>query len=221
MNMVSYLTSDPQIQQPFLLPELLTRLASMLLSVINQLVGAKGLEIKVDNPEQYNFRPKELLQAAISVVAHFATGQATDDFAVALAKSGFYQPSLLPKAAATARKLGLLDLQSLAAVDKLCEDVSTAAAAASAMDLELGDIPDEFMCPVMCTVMENPVLLPTSGTIMDRASIAQHLLNDHTDPFNRKPLTEEMLEPQVELKARIVAFLAERTGQSSSSSSTA
>ena len=31
---------------------------------------------------------------------------------------------------------------------------------------------------------------------MDRSTITQHLLNDATDPFNRKPLKVAMLEPQ-------------------------
>ena len=42
---------------------------------------------------------------------------------------------------------------------------------------------------------------------MDRSSIEQHLLNQPLDPFNRQPLTSEMLEPQPELKARIQAWL--------------
>lgn len=42
--------------------------------------------------------------------------------------------------------------------------------------------------------MEEPVLLP-SGKVMDRPVIIRHLLNSSTDPFNRQPLTEEMLLP--------------------------
>lgn len=41
------------------------------------------------------------------------------------------------------------------------------------------------------------------GQVMDRSTIMQHLLNDNTDPFNRQPLTAEMLQPAVELKQRI------------------
>lgn len=40
--------------------------------------------------------------------------------------------------------------------------------------------------------MCDPVLLP-SGKVMDRSIITRHLLNSSTDPFNRQPLTEEML----------------------------
>ena len=42
--------------------------------------------------------------------------------------------------------------------------------------------------------MTDPVILP-SGTIMERSVIARHLLNSHTDPFNRQPLTPDELQP--------------------------
>lgn len=45
----------------------------------------------------------------------------------------------------------------------------------------------------MDTLMTDPVMLP-SGNIMDRSIILRHLLNSPTDPFNRQPLTESMLE---------------------------
>lgn len=43
--------------------------------------------------------------------------------------------------------------------------------------------------------MEDPVLLPTSSTIVDRSTITAHLLGDTRDPFNRKPLSMDMLQP--------------------------
>ena len=48
---------------------------------------------------------------------------------------------------------------------------------------------------MMCELMEDPVLLPTSGKIMDRKHITRHLLSTPNDPFNRMTLTEEMLKP--------------------------
>ncbi len=48
---------------------------------------------------------------------------------------------------------------------------------------------------MMCELMEDPVLLPTSGKVMDRKHINRHLLSTPNDPFNRQPLTEEMLKP--------------------------
>merc|ERR1711988_1612938 len=63
--------------------------------------------------------------------------------------------------------------------------------------------PDEFIDPMMCELMEDLVLLPTSGKIMDRKHITRHLLSTPNDPFNRMTLTEEMLKPDVELKEKI------------------
>ena len=48
--------------------------------------------------------------------------------------------------------------------------------------------PEEFLCPISCILMREPVLLPTSGNICDFVTMRRHLLNDEHDPFNRAPL---------------------------------
>ena len=76
--------------------------------------------------------------------------------------------------------------------------------------------------------MRDPVILPSSRTTIDRATIKSHLLSDATDPFNRMPLSLDNVIPSMynqsfpaflrlltactdmELKARIDSFLAER-----------
>jgi ubiquitin conjugation factor E4 B len=60
---------------------------------------------------------------------------------------------------------------------------------------ELGDVPDEFLDPLLATIMEDPVLLPTSNIIVDRSTIITQLLSTPIDPFNRKPLTLDMVVP--------------------------
>ena len=101
--------------------------------------------------------------------------------------------------------------------------VEREAAAALQQDIEYGVVPDEFkgrfysnltkhsvyhfslcLCsdPIMNTVMEEPVRLP-SGMVVDRPVIVRHLLNSSIDPFNRQPLTLDMLVPQPELQRRI------------------
>ena len=37
-----------------------------------------------------------------------------------------------------------------------------------ASEASLGEIPDEFLDPVLFQLMRDPVLLPTSGTVVDR-----------------------------------------------------
>jgi len=74
----------------------------------------------------------------------------------------------------------------------------------------LADAPAEFLDPIMATLMTNPVKLPTSDNIVDYSTITQHLLNDPHDPFNREPLTADMVQPAMELKERIDAWLKGR-----------
>lgn len=80
-------------------------------------IGSKGLEIKVDNPEAYNFRPKDMLRDICTTISQFCSQKA---FHKALATSGYYQSDLLPKASATMRRLQLLPPAGLAAMDQLC-----------------------------------------------------------------------------------------------------
>ena len=41
----------------------------------------------------------------------------------------------------------------------------------------------------MATLMEDPVELPSSKTIIDRITIKRHLMNDPHDPFIIAPLS--------------------------------
>jgi hypothetical protein len=88
--------------------------------------------------------------------------------------------------------------------------VAAAAQSVASDDALLVGAPDEFLDPLMCTFMKDPVLLPTSDTIIDRSTITQHLLNDPHDPFNRKDLTIDMVVPATELKERMREWMEER-----------
>jgi len=70
----------------------------------------------------------------------------------------------------------------------------------------VGDIPEEFMDPLVNEVMKDPVMLPSSKMVVDRTTIIKYLLNDPIDPFNRSPLTKDMLVAVPELKEKIQEF---------------
>jgi hypothetical protein len=98
-------------------------------------------------------------------------------------------------------------------------------------DEDYGVIPDEFTDPIMGSLMRDPVQLPTSRHIVDRCVIERHLLSDPTDPFNRAPLTKDMLiegsltnywifhsyifYAEKELCARITAWRAQKRAEAS------
>lgn len=65
----------------------------------------------------------------------------------------------------------------------------------------------------MCVLFSSFVRLKHSiqfDQVMDRAAITRHLLSDAQDPYNRKPLTVEMLEPNDELRAEIEEWIRYR-----------
>uniref|UniRef100_A0A7I4B4Z0 RING-type E3 ubiquitin transferase n=1 Tax=Physcomitrium patens TaxID=3218 RepID=A0A7I4B4Z0_PHYPA len=170
--------TSAEITAPFLLPEMAERIAAMLNYFLVQLVGPQRKALSVKDPEKYEFRPKELLA------------------------------QLFTEAAGLLRRIGSLPMQMIEAFELLGAKARTQAQEMMDAEAMLGDIPDEFLDPIQYTLMTDPVILPSSKTIVDRSVIQRHLLSDQTDPFNRSLLTVEMLIPDHELKRRIDDYLA-------------
>jgi len=210
MHMINYLSTDPDVCRTFLLPELCPRMASMLNHFLKQLVGPTCAELKVRDPEKYNFQPKTLLLKICTVLTRFA--QHAEFTAAVVKDTRSYNPDNIRKAVrvlarGAAPTMAPQQLEALEAFLSRCESAKQEEVDAEA---ELGDIPDEFLDPITFEIMEDPVTMPTSGTVIDRPTIARHLLTDETDPFNRAKLTLEMLVPADDLKARILAFRASK-----------
>lgn len=72
------------------------------------------------------------------------------------------------------------------------------------------DAPDDFVDPIMSTLMRDPVILPSSRQVIDRPNILRHLMTDPRDPINRAPLQASELIPATELKERIHRWISER-----------
>lgn len=68
------------------------------------------------------------------------------------------------------------------------------------------DIPEEFLDPILNTIMKDPVILPDSKMTIDRETIQRHLSISPTDPFSRQALREEDLLPNTELLEKIKAW---------------
>ncbi|XP_077223679.1 putative ubiquitin conjugation factor E4 isoform X2 [Tasmannia lanceolata] len=199
--------TSEQITAPFLLPEMVERVANMLNYFLSQLVGPQRKALSLKDPEKYEFRPKQLLKQIVDIYVHLARGDKENIFPAAISKDGrSYDEQLFAAAVDVLRKIGedgrvIQEFVELGAKAKI--------SASEAMDAEaaLGDIPDEFLDPIQYTLMKDPVILPSSRTTVDRSNIERHLLNDNSDPFNRSHLTQDMLIPDVELKARIEEFI--------------
>ncbi|CAH9090875.1 unnamed protein product [Cuscuta europaea] len=199
--------TSEQITAPFLLPEMVDRVASMLNYFLLQLVGPQRKSLSLKDPEKYEFRPKELLKQIVKIYVHLARGDTKNIFPTAITKDGrSYNEQLFSAAADVLRRIGedgriIDEFMDLGAKAKVAES--------EAMDTEaaLGDIPDEFLDPIQYTLMRDPVILPSSKITVDMPVIQRHLLSDSSDPFNRSHLTVDMLIPNTELKAKIEEYV--------------
>lgn len=65
------------------------------------------------------------------------------------------------------------------------------------------ECPEEYLDPMLGTLMKDPVLLPTSNTVMDRSVALLCILRGGRDPFNDMKITADDLIPQPDLLVRI------------------
>jgi len=208
VHMLNYMTSDPQIIQPFMEPEIVERLAAMMNYNLTALVGPKCTDLKVIDPEKYRFNPKKLLTELIDIYIHLSTRQ---EFITAVARDGrSYRKEIFMKAQQILKKNALKGQNDITKLSKFVDNVEEELKNINMEDEIDQDIPDEFLDPLLYTLMDDPVILPTSHQTVDRSTIKSHLLSDSHDPFNRQPLTIDMVTPNVELKARIDAYKKER-----------
>ncbi|KAF9464224.1 ubiquitin elongating factor core-domain-containing protein [Collybia nuda] len=206
VELLKIFTAETKV--PFMMPEIVDRLAAMLDYNLHALVGPKYQELKVREPEKLKFNPKALLSDVLQVFLNLSD---QDDFIKAVAGDGrSYSKELFNKAAEVALRRSLKSETEIEQLRQFVTKVEECKASMEADDEDLGDIPDEFLDPLLATLMHDPVILPSSKAIVDRATIKSHLLSDSKDPFNRSPLTIEEVVPDLELKARISAFIMEK-----------
>jgi ubiquitin conjugation factor E4 B len=192
---------------PFMMPEIVDKLAAMLDYNLDALVGPKCGELRVQDPEKYKFNPRQLLSDILQVYINLSD---QEEFVRAVANDGrSYRKELFEAAMETARRVPLKTEAEIGVVRSFVSKVEEMKTTIEAEE-DLGEIPEEFLDPLMATIMRDPVTLPSSRAIIDRSTIKSHLLSDSKDPFNRVPMVIEDVIPNVELKAQIDAFIMER-----------
>nr|BAN64974.1 U box domain containing protein [Babesia bovis] len=192
---------------------LLPQVASCLGCCLDNLAGESCTRLKVKNMMEYQFKPKEWLTNIVNCyLSLYRSENASDSerFINAIVSEGrYYKPKTFERAYRIITREMLLPSKDRRDFFNMSQKMCMFAKAnstlyESAMEAE---IPEEFIDPIMNDIMEDPVLLPTSGVIMDRKNIERHLMSESTDPFSRQPLAKSDLVPQAELKRRIDVFM--------------
>lgn len=228
-----------ETKEPFLAPEIVDRLAAMLDQNLHVLAGPRCQDLKVKEPEKYHFKPKELLSDVLQIFLqlgpHTAFQTAVAKDGRSYSQELFQRATRIARK--TAIKTDE-ELSEIAAMVSRVEVIKAAEEADGALgeipDEYLGqlsffvparpvleaDPTEPFVLttetfpshsdPLTYDIMRDPVVLPSSRTIVDRSTIKQHYLSDPTDPFNRQPLKWEDIVDATEMREQIQKFLAER-----------
>ncbi|KAH6639448.1 ubiquitin elongating factor core-domain-containing protein [Boeremia exigua] len=187
--------------------EVVVRLAHMLDYNLEALVGPKKSSLKVDNPEEYGWNPRQMLAELTDVYLNL---QGKQSFVDAVATDGrSYRPEYWIEAHKIMAKFYLKNDVQLQQWEAMARSISTSKEAADLEEADLGEYPDEYTDPLMATLMEDPVILPISKQIIDRSTIKSHLLSDPHDPFNRTPLKIEDVIANDALRDEILAWKAD------------
>ncbi|PVI07931.1 hypothetical protein DM02DRAFT_608538 [Periconia macrospinosa] len=191
--------------------EVVVRLAHMLDYNLEALVGPKKTNLKVENPQDYGWNPRQLLSEIVDVYLNlkekqsFLESVATDDRS--------YRPEYFTEAAKILQRFALKAPEQLQEWDQLGERIRAVKEEHDMEDADLGDIPDEYLDPLLATLMEDPVILPVSRQTLDRSTVRSHLLSDPHDPFNRAPLTIDEVIPNDALREEIQKWKATRLAE--------
>ncbi|KAH6571477.1 hypothetical protein BASA50_000657 [Batrachochytrium salamandrivorans] len=212
VHMLQYMTSHTDIVEPFMSNEIVERLAAMLDFNLVALAGPRCTELRVANPEKYRFDPKKLLSELVGIFIHLADRQ---EFVLAVAKDGrSFSTAVFDRAISILSKHRLKNEMEIAKLVEFVNNVEKTLLSEKLAEEEMGDVPDQFLDPLLYTLMEDPVILPSSGVTIDLSTIKSHLLSDAHDPFNRQALTIDQVKPDLELKEKIRLWRAQRKHQS-------
>ncbi|XP_062872395.1 ubiquitin conjugation factor E4 A isoform X2 [Trichomycterus rosablanca] len=212
---LAFLTSE--IKGIFVHPFLAERIISMLNYFLQHLVGPKMGALKVKDFSEFDFKPQQLVSDICTIYLNLGD---EENFCATVPKDGrSYSPTLFCQTVRVLKKINKPG-DMIVAFSLLADKIKSLADRHQQEEETYSDAPDEFLDPIMSTLMLDPVLLPSSNVTVDRSTIARHLLSDQTDPFNRSPLTMDQIRPNEELKQQITQWLAEHkqggapTGQS-------
>lgn len=191
----------------FTMPEIVDRVAAMLNYTLDTITGSKSTNLKVENLEKYQFRPRAFLSDFVEIYLNLGVAET---FVEAVARDGrSYKPENFDSASRILARYGLKSAEDLNAWETLKARFKTAKELDDQAEQDMGEIPEEFQDPLMADLMEDPVMLPVSKMILDRSTIKSYLLSDEKDPFNRTPLKIEDVVPVPELKEKIRAWKEE------------
>ncbi|KAF4524156.1 hypothetical protein B566_EDAN010611 [Ephemera danica] len=131
------------------------------------LILLAGKNLKVRNPEKYGWEPRRLLSQLVDIYLHLDSPDCPG-FAAALAgDERSFRRELFEDAATRMERVAIKTMTEIEQFRNLADRANEIAIQNIRREVDYSDAPEEFKDPLMDTVMDDPVILP-SGKVMDR-----------------------------------------------------
>lgn len=184
-------TSSKYLNDPFITQEIISQFVPMANYFIKYFINEDML---VKDKKTYGYKPEKILELLSKVYLEISHSAHVIQ-EIMLDKRSYY-PDMFENIAT--ELLNLNKINELEQVNfqmiKTIVDTKIKSKNNNVILIDDSEIPDDIIDPIMCSIIREPILLPSSKTIMDKSVISRYLLTDKEDPFNRYPLDIEELE---------------------------
>lgn len=188
----------------FLVEEMISNFVRVLNCNLKVIIGPRCADLVIKSPKQYGFDPRGLLRRIIMIYITIHS----DRFVEMVASDKMYfDIGFFRRALEICEGKYLINESQVSELRRLIERLE-------GVVVVEGDepIPEEFVDPLTCNPIQNPVRLLTSRITVDRSTYDMLMMNGGIDPFNRMPLTEDMVVEDGELKRKIDDYYSSRRG---------
>ena len=200
------------LQKFFKSLNLCQRLAELLNYCLDEFTS-KSKHLKVKNKNDYEFHPSFILTSLIKIYVYFKNEEKFLEYVVSDERSYKYNNFLKAIEIKNNFEKIKIDYDIFEDFKDLVYNVLKKYEDKNKNKNNFDDVPEEFLDPLMNTLMEDPVILPHSKINIDRNTIVTYLLTNPIDPFNRTPLKVEDLIPNNELKEKIMNYLKSKNSK--------
>ena len=181
VDMLKIFTAETK--EPFMMPEIVDRLAAMLDYNLDALVGPRCNDLRVENRDKYHFNPRQLLSDVVQVYLNLGN---QDAFINAVAGDGrSYKKELFEQAAKICSRNSLKAPAEIEELMLFVDKVEVAKAAIEAEE-DLGEIPDEFLGASRCLSFVDLHSKPHRRSSSRPTDVYRHAGSGHPTHFTNR-----------------------------------
>lgn len=192
----------------FIEKEILPQFVTILNYNLKIIVGPKCSELKCpESGTNIGFEPKKFLREMLMFYMHMHMH--SDIFLIAVVKDTMYfNLSLLKRALKICDTKFILSSYELDELSAMIKKAETLVSDNIEDDLV---VPEQFIDPVTCMPMKEPVRLKTSNATIDKSTFDMLLMTSGIDPFNREVLDKDGYVVDEALKRELDEYWSSRT----------